>query len=88
MLLVNKMGAEGKQHRDLLFAYKLSVSQHLLAPSTKTWTMQKGGQRLDADSGASHMIKVFFGTEAYENAPYLQNLPFQQPLLCAQIEIV
>ena len=59
VLLVNEMGAEGKQHRDLLVAYKLSVSQHLLAPSTKTWTMQKGDQRLDVDSGASCVIRVF-----------------------------
>ena len=78
MLLVDEMGAEGKQHRDLLVAYKLSVSRHLLAPSTKTRTMQKGGQRLDADSGASRVIKEFlaqrptkmlltFGTRLYDD---------------------
>ena len=77
VLLVNEMRAGGKQHRDLLVAYKPSVSRQLLAPSTKTWTMQKGDQRLDADSRASHVIKVFFGAEAYENAPYLWNPPLQ-----------
>ena len=58
VLLVNEMRAGGKQHRDLLVAYKPSVSWHLLAPSTKTQTMQKGDQGLDADSGASCVIKV------------------------------
>ena len=77
VLLVNEMRAGGKQHRDLLVAYKPSVSRHLLAPSTKTWTMQKGDQGLDADSGASRVIKVIFGAEAYENAPYLRNPPLR-----------
>ena len=78
VLLVNEMRAGGKQHRDLLVAYKPSVSRHLLAPSTKTWTMQKGDQGLDADSRASRVIKVIlaqrptkmlltFGTRPYDD---------------------
>ena len=46
VLLVNEMVAGGKQHRGLLVAFKLSVSQHLLAPSTETWTMQMEARHL------------------------------------------
>jgi len=43
VLLVNEMEVKRKQHKGLLIALKLSMTQHLLDPSTVSWTMQIGG---------------------------------------------
>ena len=58
------MGAQGKQHRASSLHFKLSVSQHLLAPSTKTGPCKRRqdtwSETLDPDSRASCMIKDFW----------------------------
>ena len=88
VLLVNEMRAGGKQHRDLLVAYKPSVSQHLLAPSTKTWTMQKGDQGLDADNGASHVIKVILAQRPMKKLLTFRTRPYDDLCCMLKIEIV
>jgi hypothetical protein len=40
VLLVNEMDVKRKQHRGLLIALELSMTQRLLDPSTVSWTMQ------------------------------------------------
>jgi len=43
VLLVNEMVVKRKQHKGLLIALKLSMTQHLLDPSTVSQAMQIGG---------------------------------------------
>jgi len=72
VLLVNEMVVKRKQHKGLLNALKLSMTQHLLDSSTVSRTMRIGGCGT-TDSVASRVIEACCGSEACENAPYLWN---------------